>query len=70
MSTHNYFAEAFLYGSFYSNPAIINNFLLRINPFSTQHYKLQTNRFDHADRLFFSIKDQFKCSTHNQSDVK
>ena len=30
--------KPFLYGSFYSNPAIVSNFLIRINPFASQHF--------------------------------
>jgi hypothetical protein len=48
-------SEPFLFGSFYSNPAIVANYLVRLNPYSTFHYLLQSKKFDHADRLFFSF---------------
>lgn len=60
----------FLYGSFYSNPTIIAHYLIRLEPFSTIHWKHQSKRFDHADRLFSSIEDQYTSSTKNTSDLK
>lgn len=44
-----------LYGSFYSNPTIITHYLIRLQPFSALHWRHQSKRFDHADRLFSSI---------------
>ena len=35
--------------------AHVFEYLIRFEPFVTQHILLQNNRFDHADRLFFSI---------------
>jgi|JI6StandDraft_1071083.scaffolds.fasta_scaffold18443_2 hypothetical protein len=60
----------FLYGSFYSNPTIITHYLIRLEPFSTLHWKHQSKRFDHADRLFSSIEEQYTSSTNNTSDLK
>jgi hypothetical protein len=62
--------EAFLYGSFCSNPAIVSNYLVRIEPFSMHHYLMQSKQFDLPDRIFFSIKDQFVCCTQNSGDFK
>lgn len=44
--------EPFLYGSFYSNPAIVTNYMIRLEPFSALHYYLQSEKIDIADRLF------------------
>lgn len=60
----------FLYGSFYSNRAIVCNYLIRISPFSTQHYELQSQQFDAADRLFYSITDSYKSLTNCPADFK
>lgn len=49
----------FMFGSFYSNPGIVCNFLLRVIPFTIHHYQLQGNKFDLFDRLFINMDDQF-----------
>ena len=48
----------FYYGAFYSNPAIICNYLLRLKPFTNHHYELQGGQFDCYDRLFRSFEEQ------------
>lgn len=50
----------YMYGSFYSNPGVVSNFLLRVNPFTTHHHQLQGNQFDLYDRLFIKMEDQFE----------
>jgi hypothetical protein len=55
MSKERFGSEIGLYGSFYSNPATTCYYLLRLHPFSIHHYRLQSGKFDHADRLFSSI---------------
>jgi hypothetical protein len=62
--------EVFLYGSFYSNPAIACYYLLRVHPFSIHHYRLQGGRFDYADRLFSSIQRMYDSVYSNSSDFK
>jgi len=62
--------KPFLYGSFYSNPAIVSNFLIRINPFASQHFELQSHSFDLADRLFYSVKDSYQSLMICSSDFK
>ena len=62
--------KPFLYGSFYSNPAIVSNFLIRINPFASQHYELQSHSFDLPDRLFYSIEDSHNSILKCSSDFK
>ena len=47
--------EPFLYGSFYSNPAIVTNYMIRLEPFSALHYYLQSEKIDIADRLFSQL---------------
>ncbi|CAD8102475.1 unnamed protein product [Paramecium sonneborni] len=44
--------ENFMYGSHYSNAAIVFNYLIRLEPFNELHFSLQKNKFDVADRLF------------------
>jgi len=44
----------FLYGSHYSTPGYVINYLVRMHP--SYMLKLQGGRFDKPDRLFQSIK--------------
>ena len=54
--------ENFMYGSHYSNAAIVFNYLIRLEPFNELHFALQKSKnsihidkFDVADRLFSNI---------------
>ncbi|KAK3003294.1 hypothetical protein RJ639_018518 [Escallonia herrerae] len=62
----------FHYGSHYSSAGIVLFYLLRLQPFSTENQKLQGGQFDHADRLFNSIRDTWSSAAGkgNTSDVK
>ena len=62
----------FHYGSHYSSAGIVLFYLLRVPPFSAENQKLQGGQFDHADRLFNSIRDTWLSAAGrgNTSDVK
>ena len=45
----------FLYGTHYSNMGSTIHYLMRIEPYTSLHLKLQSGTFDAADRLFHSI---------------
>ncbi|OVA05381.1 BEACH domain [Macleaya cordata] len=62
----------FHYGSHYSSAGIVLFYLLRLPPFSTENQKLQGGSFDHADRLFNSVRDTWLSAAGkgNTSDVK
>ncbi|KAK8541511.1 hypothetical protein V6N12_014145 [Hibiscus sabdariffa] len=62
----------FHYGSHYSSAGIVLFYLLRLPPFSAENQKLQGGQFDHADRLFSSIRDTWSSAAGkaNTSDVK
>lgn len=60
----------FHYGSHYSSAAIAVYFLLRLEPFTALHRELQGGKFDHADRLFFSIPHTWNNCLKSTSDVK
>ncbi|KAD3338274.1 hypothetical protein E3N88_33795 [Mikania micrantha] len=62
----------FHYGSHYSSAGIVLFYLLRLPPFSTENQKLQGGQFDHADRLFNSVRDTWSSAAGrgNTSDVK
>ncbi|XP_013629649.1 PREDICTED: BEACH domain-containing protein lvsA-like [Brassica oleracea var. oleracea] len=62
----------FHYGSHYSSAGIVLYYLIRLPPFSAENQKLQGGHFDHADRLFNSIKETWLSASGkgNTSDVK
>ncbi|XP_047092540.1 protein SPIRRIG [Lolium rigidum] len=62
----------FHYGSHYSSAGIVLFYLLRLPPFSMENQKLQGGQFDHADRLFNSVRDTWSSAAgkSNTSDVK
>ncbi|KAL9243041.1 hypothetical protein vseg_016980 [Gypsophila vaccaria] len=62
----------FHYGSHYSSAGSVLFYLLRLPPFSTENQRLQGGEFDHADRLFNSIRDTWASAAGkgNTSDVK
>ncbi|WOL03138.1 protein SPIRRIG-like [Canna indica] len=62
----------FHYGSHYSSAGIVLFYLVRLPPFSTENQKLQGGQFDHADRLFNSVRDTWisAAGKSNTSDVK
>ncbi|CAH2071926.1 unnamed protein product [Thlaspi arvense] len=62
----------FHYGSHYSSAGIVLFYLIRLPPFSAENQKLQGGQFDHADRLFNSIRDTWLSAAGkgNTSDVK
>lgn len=60
----------FMYGSFYSTPGGVLYFLIRLEPFTGAHVALQSGKFDHADRLFFSVKNTWENCFNSPADVK
>lgn len=62
--------SAFHFGSHYSNSGVVLHFLLRIEPYSTQHKMLQGGKFDVADRLFISVESAWDSCSGVSGDVK
>ena len=60
----------FHFGSHYSSPAIILQFLIRLYPFAAGAKELQNGKFDLPDRLFYAIEESFKGATEEISDVR
>ena len=60
----------FHYGSHYSSSAGVLHYMLRVEPFTTLHIKLQSGRFDCADRQFHSIPSSWDSSYLKGGDVK
>ena len=53
----------FHYGSHYSSAGTVIGYLIRTEPFSRHALELQSGRFDHADRLFFSVERTWNSSS-------
>ena len=62
--------DKYHFGQHYSNGAIVLYYLIRMEPFATQHKVLQDGNFDHADRLFFSLQCAWESSQLNIGDSK
>ncbi len=46
------------------------HYLVRLEPFTTLHIQLQSDRFDLADRQFHSIASTWRILYQNPNDVK
>ena len=62
--------EKFHYGTHYSNAAGVMHYLIRLEPFTSQHISLQSGKFDHSDRQFFSVANTWEAISTSMSDVK
>ena len=58
------------YGTHYSSPGVVFNFLVRLSPYTEAARTLQGGRFDLSDRLFSSIKICWQSVTTEVSDVR
>lgn len=48
----------------------MQQFLLRLQPYSEAAKELAGGKFDLPDRLFYSIADQFRCAIEEVADVR
>ena len=62
--------KPYIYGSNYSNPVYVCNYLMRLFPFTHISIELQGHGFDNPDRLFLSIYNSFQNSTTQKTDVR
>ena len=62
--------KPYIYGSNYSNPFYVCNFLTRLFPFTHISIELQGNGFDKPERLFLSVYNSFYNSTSQKTDVR
>ena len=62
--------KPYFFGTNYSNPIYVCNFLVRIFPFTHISIELQGDKLDDSNRLFFSIKNTFITCTTLKSDVR
>ena len=60
----------FLYNSCYVSPLCVFLWLIRTEPFTTLHIKLQSGKFDYAARVFSSIPSAFNMATSHMNDYR
>ena len=62
--------KSFIFGSNYSNPIYVCNYLMRLFPFAHISIELQGNKFDDPNRLFLSVDKSFMNSVTQKTDVR
>ncbi|CAD8082084.1 unnamed protein product [Paramecium primaurelia] len=60
----------FHYGSHYSSPAITSQYMIRLEPFTSASKAIQGDKFDMADRLFYSFNESYRCAIEDIADVR
>lgn len=64
-------APAFHYGTHYSLAMVVTSFLIRLRPHVQSYLLLQGGKFDHADRLFYSVEKAWNSAARdNTTDVR
>ena len=62
--------KPYIYGTNYSNPMYVCNFMTRLFPFTHIAIELQGSKFDNPDRLFLSVSNSFYNSVTQTTDVR
>ena len=62
--------KPYYYGTNYSNPIYVCNFLMRLFPFTHISIELQGNAIDDPNRLFLSVVKSFNNSISQKTDVR
>ena len=62
--------KPYIYGSNYSNPTYVCNYLTRLFPFTHISIELQGYDFDKPERMFLSVINSFNNSTTQKTDVR
>ena len=60
----------YMYSSGFSCPLSVCLFMIRLEPFTSLHIEIQGGKFDHAARLFMSIKEAFRLVTTTHNDYR
>jgi hypothetical protein len=56
--------------SYCSSPLCVYLWLLRMEPFTSLHIRMQSGKFDHPARLFMSIADSWRLVTNHANDFR
>lgn len=59
-----------MYRVFYSSSAVVIGYLIRMEPFTSLHIRLQSGQFDLPGRLFWSLPDAFYSAAHESGDFR
>ena len=62
--------KPYFYGTNYSNPIYVCNFLMRLFPFTHISIELQGNKMDDPNRLFLSVIKSFNNSISQKTDIR
>lgn len=62
--------DPYNYSNGFVYPLSVYLYLLRVEPFTTLHVDIQGGRFDHAARLFLSIRDTYKLISQQSGDYR
>ena len=60
----------FMYGTHYAGSSAVLNYMIRVEPVTSQCIKLQNGKFDDADRIFGSVDELWNNVFSNLGDVK
>lgn len=60
----------FFFGTHYSSPGVVFNYLIRVAPFTDYCKNLQGGKFDIPDRLFASLLTAWRSASSEVSDVR
>ena len=60
----------YYFGSHYSNPTYISNYLTRTFPFSLTAIEIQGEKFDDPDRIFLSMQKTFESASSLKDDIR
>jgi len=63
-------SEMFLFNIYYSNPAFLFNYLLRVFPYTLLHIEYQGENFDNPNRLFNSFEHALNNSLIEKTDLR
>ncbi|VDO10393.1 unnamed protein product [Rodentolepis nana] len=61
---------AFHYGTHYSTAAFVLSYLIRLEPFTTLFLNMQGGKFDHPNRLFYSVAATWCGCLESSTNVK
>ena len=62
--------ESCLYHSHYSTAYYVLHYMIRMEPFTTMHISMQDGKFDHPNRLFYSIGKAWNLVTSTANDFR
>ena len=70
MNLDDGFEDPYLYFSYVICPLAVFLYLIRMEPFTTLHIKMQSNKFDHGSRIFSSIAGSFNSAVTSLNNYR